>query len=206
VDCKVIAVSRALGAGGEKVADVVAKELGFRYVDNDIIDRAADAAGVSPDTIGQVEHTEPLFMRILTAMGASAISPMGGMPEVMPMPVYASTYREVIEQVIHQVAEEGNAVIVAHGASIPLAGLPGLLRVFITGSVPVRAGRIAASANLNERDSVKAVEESDNQRAQFLRRFYDVRQESPAHYDLVINTDVLTPEDAARLVLAAARG
>ena len=53
---------------------------------------------------------------------------------------------------------------------------------------------------------VKAVEDSDNQRAQFLRRFYDVRQESPAHYDIVVNTDVLSPEDAARLVLTAVKG
>ena len=59
---------------------------------------------------------------------------------------------------------------------------------------------------MGEAEARKAVDESDRQRRGYLRRFYDLRQELPTHYDLVVNTDVLTPPLAARLVLAAARG
>ena len=38
----VICISRAAGAGGEEVAQIVAKELGFRYVDEEIVRRAAE--------------------------------------------------------------------------------------------------------------------------------------------------------------------
>jgi len=59
---------------------------------------------------------------------------------------------------------------------------------------------------MGEAEAKKAIDESDRQRRGYLRRFYDLRQELPTHYDLVVNTDVLAAPLAARLVLAAARG
>ena len=40
-------------------------------------------------------------------------------------------------------------------------------------------------------------------RRDYFDRFYDIREEQPTHYDLVINTDVLSPEAAARLIAYA---
>jgi cytidylate kinase len=37
-----------------------------------------------------------------------------------------------------------------------------------------------------------------------LKRFYEIDEELPTHYDLVVNTDVLTVEQAAELVSRAA--
>jgi hypothetical protein len=39
-----------------------------------------------------------------------------------------------------------------------------------------------------------------------LKRFYNVSEELPTHYDVVINTDKLAPVDAARLNVQAAGG
>ena len=50
-----------------------------------------------------------------------------------------------------------------------------------------------------------AVAQSDRNRRDYLRGFYAVREELPTHYDLVINTDGLTPEEAGEIVGFAAR-
>ena len=42
---RVVCVSRTLGAGGEAIAFQVATELGYRYVDDEIVSRAAEVAG-----------------------------------------------------------------------------------------------------------------------------------------------------------------
>ena len=42
----VIAISRTLGAGGEDLGEALARELGFRYVDAAILQKASEAAGV----------------------------------------------------------------------------------------------------------------------------------------------------------------
>jgi cytidylate kinase len=70
----------------------------------------------------------------------------------------------------------------------------------------VRAERLAREANLDASEARKAIAESDRQRREYLRRFYDIRQELPTHYDLVVNTDVLTLPLAAQLVVSAAKG
>jgi cytidylate kinase len=202
MECSVIAISRALGAGGEQIAAAVAEKLGFRYVDDEIIGRAAEEAGFDRETVAASEKTESFIMRSLSQMAVADPSTWA-----VDSSVLASTsgaFQKLIEQAIRKTAEEGNVVIVAHGASIPLAGMPGLLRVLITGSVEKRVARAVESAGLKEKDARKTIEHSDNQRKQFLDRFYKVKQESPAHYDLIINTDVLDADHATRLILAAA--
>lgn len=204
--CSVIAVSRSLGAGGEEVARAVGEALGFRYVDDEIIARAAKAAGIAPEDMGRVEQTEPLIVRILASMAVASPEPLLLTPDQMPLPDYSTReYRELIARVIRDTAKEGKVVIVAHGASIPLAGAEGLLRVFVTASPEVRAARVATEAGMPDRDAHRAIENSDNQRREFLRRFYGVREELPVHYDLVVNTDVLSLAEASRLVAEAAK-
>jgi cytidylate kinase len=46
----------------------------------------------------------------------------------------------------------------------------------------------------------------DAGRADYIKRFYGIGTEQPTHYDVVINTDKLTPDDAARLIVDAVAG
>lgn len=185
---------------------MVAEELGFRYADEQIIIRAAEKAGVAPDSVAQAEHTPGLIVRILESMAsAPPMEPVGWSGYVMMSSQVSPSYEGLIQRVIRETADEGNVVIVAHGASIPLAGLSGLLRAFVTASPAVRAERLAGEANLDERQAKKTIADSDRQRLDYLRRFYDVRQELPTHYDLVVNTDVLRLPGAAQLIVSAAR-
>ena len=43
-------------------------------------------------------------------------------------------------------------------------------------------------------------------RARYLRTFYDVREELPVHYDVVINADTLSERDAAAIRILAVAG
>ena len=82
-----------------------------------------------------------------------------------------------------------------------------MLRVLVTASEKTRCERLRRDGGLlDEEDSAKAVRESDRARTRYLRELYDVRREEPTHYDLVINTDLLTPAAAAACVVAAAKG
>jgi hypothetical protein len=195
-----------LGAGGEEIGRTVAKELGFRYADEEIITRAAEKAGVSVDTVAQVEHTPSLIARILESMARTPPSPEGWAGAAILSPNIRPDYESLIEKVVRETANEGNVVIVAHGASITLGDLRGVLRVLVTASPAVRSERLVSEAKLDERAARKAIDESDRQRREYLRRFYNVRQELPTQYDLVVNTDSLASPLAARLIVSAAKG
>jgi cytidylate kinase len=200
----VVCISRAAGAGGEEVAQLVAQQLGFRYVDNEIVQRAAEKAGVSQEQVAQAEHSQPLVSRIMEALAMAPAMAEGGYVAA-PIPGPAVAYSHLIEHVVRETAESGNVVIVAHGASHALGGRPEMLRVFVTASPQTRAARLARESSIDEPAATKSIEASDKERARYLERFYKVRQELPVHYDLTLNTDLITPATAATLVVAAAR-
>jgi cytidylate kinase len=51
----------------------------------------------------------------------------------------------------------------------------------------------------------KSLKYPDAGRADYFLRFYRIERELPTYYDLVINTDSLTPEETADIVIAAAQ-
>jgi cytidylate kinase len=206
VSTRVVCISRSLAAGGEEIGRRVARELGLRFADEEIIVRAAEKAGVSPELVAEAEHTSSLITRILEYMGQTPVDPVGWSASAVLQAPTKTSYHGLIERMVRETANEGDVVIVAHGASVPLVGTKGLLRVLVTASPRVRAERLAREVKVDAAEAKKAIAESDRQRKEYLRRFYNVRQELPTHYDLVINTDVLTLPQAARLVVSAAKG
>ena len=113
--------------------------------------------------------------------------------------------RGLIRSALWESAERGNAVIVAHAAALALGTRPDVLRVLITASPETRAGRLAAAQNIGETEAARQIARGDANRADYLKRFYGVSTELPTHYDIVLNTDQVATEDAATLILSAAR-
>lgn len=203
--CRVITIAFADGAQAEEIGRRVAADLGFRYVDDQIVERAAEMAGVTPAEVAEVEHSRSLVARILAGLATSAVQdPSGVGAAALAEPDPSPAYRALIREVIRRTADAGSVVIGAHGAGILLGDRPGTVRVLITGSPAVRARRVAAERGIAEREAQKAVARADRERAAYFRRFYEVREELPTHYDLVLNTDALTPERAARVIHSAA--
>jgi cytidylate kinase len=196
----VVCISLEAGAGGETVGHIVASELGFRYVDEELVSRAAQRAGVKTDLVADVEQRKPLLRRLL----GDAVGDLPGSGPGLGTSHASDDYRHLIQEAIRETASRRQVVIVAHAASIALAGVPGVLRVLVAASPEVRARRLEEERGLSAKDAEQSVRESDDARAEYLRRFYGVKQELPTHYDVVISTDVLSPETAARIVVAAA--
>jgi cytidylate kinase len=78
--------------------------------------------------------------------------------------------------------------------------------VLVTASPETREHRVAAVAGIDEKEAARRIKKSDAGRADYIQRFYGVSREAPTQYDLVINTDKLAPEEAARLIVQAAVG
>jgi hypothetical protein len=197
----VVCISRTFGAGGEDVGGRVAAALAFRYVDEEIVELAAAKAGLDPDTVADAEKRRTLATRLLDNLALSASATMT--PSFVPRDFTGEPEAALIRAIIGETAERGDAVIVAHAASIALAGRPGVLRVLVTAPPEVRARRVAANAGVDEAAATKLVRDSDRDRAAYLKRFYGLSTELPTHYDLVVNSEFLSPEEAAALVVHA---
>lgn len=190
------------GAGGDAIAALVAERLGFQLVDGEIIGRAAREAELNPAVIADVEKRAPLVVRMLERLdpSASAASALGGFTVDPGFDMLdRDELRGLIRSAIAEVAAQGRVVIVAHAASFALCERRDTLRVSLTASPATRAARIDG-----EGDATKRLARADGQRADYLKRFYGVSTEQPHHYDVVLNTDRLSAEDAAALIVAVA--
>ncbi len=206
---KVVCISHATGAGGEEVGRLVAERLGFLYVDEEIVARAATKGSVDAADVANEERRKSLAARLLEAMakGGGETWAMGGaIPLHDGVELASDEIRALIRETIEQTAARGNAVIVAHAASYAVGSGPSVLRVLVTASPTTRATRIAGTEESDEAQAARVVKDSDAGRADYLKRFYDIGQELPTHYDLVVNTDALSTEQAAELITQAASG
>ena len=209
----VVCISRTLAAGGETIGKMVAEKLGFRYVDEEVLRLASEKAQVDLKLVVEEEHRKSILDRLLDSLATrptvDSYLPVGGegvyyMLEAAPVvaPLH-DDLRALIREAIAEIAAKGNAVIVAHAASMALAGDPRVLRVLVTASAHTRAVRL--SSIRSEKEALDAVHESDRDRRDYLKRFYDVKEEQPTHYDIVLNTDALTPAQTVDVIVTAAR-
>ena len=185
---------------------MVADQLGFLYVDDEIVAQAAARAGVGPDDVAGAERRRSLIMRTLDAIaqggGETWTMSTGGLP---PTESKLGRYDllALIREAIEQAAARGDVVIVAHAASHVLSS-PGALRVLVTASPDRRATRLADLEGIDADEARRKIKDADSGRRDYLKSFHGIDQEAPTHYDLVLNTDVLQIEEAARVVSCAA--
>lgn len=204
----VICISHATGSDGEEVGRLVAAQLGYLHVDEDIVARAAARGGVSPADVADEERRKSFATRILnsiTESGGSALALGGVIPYSMEDERTSAEIRELIQETVLQTAARGDVVITAHAASHALRQSPGVLRVLVTASPETRARRFRERSGVDEGKAKRAISDADAGRREYLKRFYDVDHELPTHYDLVLNTDGLSVEEAAELVASSAR-
>lgn len=199
-------ISRAAGAGGEEVGRLVAERLGFLYVDDEIVTQAAIRGGVDPAGVADEERRKTVVARVLEALahGSGEVWPPGG--SGVGEELRSEGIRALIRETIEQTAARGKVVIVAHAASHVVSAGSGALRVLVTASPTTRAHRIGDQDGLDEAHAARSVKDSDAARRDYLRRFYGIDEELPTHYDLVVNTDVLSFERAAQVIGEAAAG
>lgn len=208
----VVCISRTDGADGEAVGVDVASELGYRYVDQEIVFRAAEKAKVDRSAVENAEHRKSFVRRLLENLPnpVSLAEPNSGPNHPFSLRPQAESeswdIRDVIRSVIADLADEGRVVIVSHAASMALAGKPHVLRVLVTASPGVRAQRVSRGGKwLEPSAATAAIRDADRNRQDYFRRFYGVDREEPTDYDLVVTTDVLNAKQAAAIVCSAAR-
>ena len=205
---RVICISRLLGAGGSEVGRMVADSLGCRFVDEEIVQQAAESNGVSVEELVDAERRtrviDGLIRNLTVAGGAAGLMVTGAVTAELTGGNDPKSLRSLIQKSIHETAERGDVVIVSHAASYALAGRDDVLRVLVTASAETRAARAASDGSLDNKKAVKAVVDSDAARATYLRRFYGVGDELATHYDLALNSDSLSTELISDLVVRAA--
>lgn len=110
-----------------------------------------------------------------------------------------------VSEAILQLAHVGHVVFSGRAAHLITRNLPGGLHVRLVAPRDVRITRIATALKLGREKAEAHVNRQDEARRRFARSNFDQDIDDPHGYDLVINTDHVSPAGAARLVVDALR-
>jgi len=180
----VITLSREMGSRGDDIARLIAERLGLRLVNRELINRAAKDAGAPEVALAEIDEL--------------------GLLGVKPSAATLRLYREKVAAVIHELAAEGDVLLVGRGGQVILADRPDALHVRIVAPRPMRIARIQAICRVPDEVASARIDASDAARTGFLKRHFGVRGDEAHLYDLVINTAHLDVAAAVDLVCLAA--
>jgi excisionase family DNA binding protein len=203
-----VTISRQLGSGGDEIGQAVARELGAPYLDREIIRLTAERVGLTDLDAIDPERRQGALRRLIPLLALGEVAAAGRVavdPTAPPEAVASAVYRQMMTEVIRELAAGGQAVIVGRGGQVILASTPGVLHVAIGAAPAARAERLARQRGLDPAAAERVIAASDEARAAFLRAEHGVDWQSPALYDLVIATDRLPAEAATAAIVAAAR-
>jgi cytidylate kinase len=179
-----ITISELFGTNGDKIAQEVANSLNYTYYGEDELSKAADQMGFLTDVQKVDEKGPALLERFFSEK-----------PRV---------YLDRLQSVIFEVAKKGDAIFFGKGSQLLLNSFSCALHVLVTGSTEKRIERIVRERGVGREIAEKMIERTDHDKKAYFRFAFNEDWLNPHLYDLILNTDKLSIESAAKMVLDAA--
>jgi cytidylate kinase len=198
-----ITISRQYGAGGSEIAARVAQALGWRVVDNEVVERVAARAGVSPEDLAEREERVPTFIERLARTLVAATPELVVPPEAggtVPQLEEADLVR-ITEAVVAEIAAEGKVVMVGRAASAVLTRQRDALHVKVVASRDYRIRTAAQRLKVSPEEAGKVVDDSDKMRVRYHRQYYQRDWNDPVNYHMVLNTEALGVEGVVDVIV-----
>ena len=178
---RIITISREFGSGGRFIGEEVAKKLGIAYYDKNIIGQIAEKSGLSPEYIQENAELSP--KKGLFAYAFSGRDITGKSVEDM---VY-----EAQRNIILELAEKEPCVIIGRNADYILKDREDVLNVFIHGDMPEKIKRITGLHNVEEKEAVKMMVDTDKRRRTNYNFYTDQNWGKASNYTLCLNSSQL---------------
>jgi cytidylate kinase len=215
---RAITISREYGSGGGEIAMRLARRLGWRLVDHEVIAQVARELEVHETAVEA--HDEYVEGRIAGILNRLRLRAPGGLtPSAVGSPVgtplitataspegETRAYQEALRHVVQAAANTGHVVIVGRGGQVILADRRDVLHVRVVAPLAQRVAYVARREGLDEAAARTRVQTKDRARTRYMQTQYHCQHDDPHLYDLVVNTGVLDLDSAVDLIaLALAR-
>ena len=201
---RVLTVNREFGSGGGTIAQTIAKWLGWKLLDRDIIDAIAYAAHVDANVVRNYDEHVVSWLRRLNQQAMRSAALAAGLELGDDSVFDAEQMVKLTQKIVEEAWHEGNCVIVGRGAQCILQHKPDVYHAFVYAPIKERLlrlhSRLEKGANAEER-----IRRVDGERAKYLQEYFGKSWCSIHLYDLMICSH--EDEDAtARAILYAMTG
>jgi cytidylate kinase len=186
----VVTISREPGSGGRIVAQNIADRLGFEVFHQEVLHEMAKRAEVSEQLLATLDERG---LSILEDWISSLVHDRHLWPD---------QYLQHLMNVIGTIGKHGRSVVIGRGANFILPPEQ-RFRVRITAPQRLRIKNVARDFNLSPDEAKRRVIKTESNRKAFIRKYFNADIADPTNYDLVINTETLSVDNAVDVIGAA---
>ena len=190
----IITISRGTFAGGERLSALLAKRLGYRTVTRErLYQKVQSDHGFHPDELAELMELPPC-MRGANAERKVRVS-IGERRRQLFIAVQAS---------LTELVRQDNVVYTGLSGHLLLPEISHVLRVRLIAPRAKRIELCMEAEGLDRNAAGRKIDQVDSERGRWTQSFFGVAWGDPLLFDLVINLEYLTIDDAAEMVIHAA--
>ena len=199
----IITIARQFGAGGKTLGTMVAKELGYTLIDEQIVEMVALEADVSPelvDSVAQETGREGVVQRVLRRFGPFSRGYVETAMEERPGYVNGDLYISLLHKVIPVFAEQDDVVIIGRGGQYILSEWPNTFHFLMIANIENRINFMMEHYNIDRKKAQAVIDQQSKRRVNLYRYFGRTDYEQPELYHMVLNMNRLQLGDAVQAV------
>ena len=186
----VITISREPGSGGNILAERLSEKLDFDLFYQEFIHDMAESAQVS---VRLLETLDEKGVSVLEEWISSLVDRHHLWPD---------RYLQHLMKIIGTIGKHGRAVIVGRGANFVLP-TDKRLSIRVIAPLETRLKNVSQAYDVSVENVKPRVLKTESDRKAFIKKYFNNDITNPLNYDLIINTGVLSIDDAANAVKGA---
>jgi len=195
----VITISRQFGAGGRTLGLMIAKELGYKFLDDVIIQEIAKEARVTVDTVKSMERIaggklSKLFSGLINPNYIERI--IGGDKGYITEEIYI----DVLAKVMETLAQQDDVVLMGRGGQYFLADVENAFHLLLVSDMEHKIEFMQQYYDLTYEKAADVVNIGEKKRIALYNKMHKEDYNSPLHYHLTLNMSRLSLEKALKLV------
>jgi cytidylate kinase len=207
---------------------LVAKELGFDFVDRIMLAEIAKKVGSTVEAVSMRKLKKPSIIDMFAKginqiLNSSPTVGVGGDPYFGPGIENAMSkefyeldetiiknpedldYKRMIEatkEVIKDISDLGKVLVISRGASAILKDKENVLRVFFSANENERISRAKKMHNLeSDAEAIDLLKHADHAQDEYFKKAFNLDFNDQSMYHLTLNTSNLTPEECSSIIL-----
>lgn len=201
----VITINRELGSGGRTIGEKLGKKLNVPFYDKALIKQLKEQYHL---TVEQIEYLKGQkhnwwadckrsMMMLPNYVGPSYIGTPVNMPDFLITDEIFQTETEILKGI----AEDGSCIIAGRSGFYIFRDHPNHLSILIQASMQHRIERLVRKRGITYQQAHEIIKQVDEARENYVKKYTGSSRYDTRNYDLVINMDDHTEDEALDIIL-----
>jgi cytidylate kinase len=181
----VITISRQFGTGGHEIGEELARRLGVKLLDKQILNEVASRMRIVEDAVEKIEMRNPLWRDDFTNFYRNYMA--NATYDGQEQEDTSHALFQAQADAIRSIADEESCIIVGRCGFDIFANHPNALKIFIHSSVDCRKRRIAEKYDISEQDAAAMIVDNDYSRELYTKKFTGRDWKDATNYDISLD-------------------